>query len=150
MTLNQQRDDFWRTKTLDEMDHQEWESLCDGCGKCCVIQLENEETNQLFYTDVACQLLDISLCRCQSYSNRQEIVPSCMMLTKDNVRQCAEFAPETCAYRLLVEGKDLYPWHPLISGDKNSVHEAGISVKGKVISEKNIDSNALEDRIIDF
>jgi len=148
MTANPQP--FWQTKTLEEMNREEWESLCDGCGQCCVIQLENEETNQLFFTDVSCQLLDTKTCRCRQYEDRKKIVPTCMVLTVENVRECAEFAPPTCAYRLLVEGKELFPWHPLISGDSNSVHQSGVSVQNKVESEENVDLKHIEDRIIDF
>ena len=141
---------FWQTKTLEEMNREEWESLCDGCGQCCVMQLENEETNQLFFTDVSCHLFDSETCRCTAYKERQMHVPTCMVMTPDNVNECAEYAPPTCAYKLLVEGQDLYSWHPLVSGDPNSVHEAGISVKNKVVSEKDVDLNKLEQRIIDF
>ena len=141
---------FWETKKLNEMNPQEWESLCDGCGQCCVMQLENEETNQLFFTDVACRLFDADTCRCTSYSDRQTYVPTCMVMDVDNVEACAEFAPPTCAYKLLVEGQDLYDWHPLISGDPNSVHQAGVSVRNKVVSENDVDLDNLEERIIDF
>lgn len=141
---------FWKAKKLHEMNTQEWESLCDGCGQCCVMQLENEETNQLFFTDVACRLFDASSCRCTSYEDRQVHVPSCMVMTVDNVEACAEFAPPTCAYKLLAEGQDLYDWHPLISGDAQSVHKAGASVRNKVVSEEEVDLETLEERIIDF
>lgn len=134
------------------MSSQEWESLCDGCGQCCVMQLENEETNQLFFTDVSCKLFDAETCRCTSYEDRQVKVPTCMVMTPENVQECAEFAPPTCAYRLIVQGDDLYPWHPLVSGRSSSVHEVGVSVKNKVTSELNeeVDMNNLEERIIDF
>lgn len=141
---------FWKTKSLDQMTPAEWESLCDGCGQCCVMQLENEETNQLFFTDVACRLFDAGTCRCTSYEDRQTHVPSCMVMSPENVTECAEFAPPTCAYKLLVEGQDLYDWHPLISGNPQSVHQAGISVRNKVTSEVDVDLDNLEDRIIDF
>jgi uncharacterized cysteine cluster protein YcgN (CxxCxxCC family) len=150
MTEPSQTKAFWQTKSLAEMNQEEWESLCDGCGQCCVMQLENEETNQLFFTDVACHLFDAETCRCTSYENRQEKVPTCMVMDKDNVAECAEYAPPTCAYRLLVEGQDLYPWHPLVSGDPNTVHEVGVSVKNKVVSELEVDMENLEERIIDF
>ncbi len=141
---------FLQTKSLAQMTPTEWESLCDGCGQCCVMQLENEETNQLFFTDVACRLFDADTCRCTSYEDRQKHVPSCMVMNPENVAECAEFAPPTCAYKLLVEGQDLYDWHPLISGDPLSVHQAGISVRNKVISELEVDLDNLEERIIDF
>ena len=141
---------FWETKTLAQMTSQEWESLCDGCGQCCVMQLENEETNTLFFTDVACRLFDAETCRCSSYEDRQEHVPSCMVMDMTNIAECVEFAPPTCAYKLLFEGQELYPWHPLISGNNQSVHESGVSVRNKVISEEDLDLDKLEDRIIDF
>jgi len=129
------KNEFWKHKSLSEMSQDEWESLCDGCGQCCVMQLENEETNQLFFTDVSCKLFDAETCKCTSYKDRQVKVPTCMVMTPDNVEECAEFAPPTCAYRLLVQGDDLYPWHPLVSGDPNTVHQVGVSVKNKVTSE---------------
>jgi len=141
---------FWQNKTLDEMTSKEWESVCDGCGQCCVMQLENEETNQLFFTDVACRLFDDQTCQCTSYKDRQTHVPTCMVMNPENVRECAEFAPPTCAYKLLVEGQDLYDWHPLVSKDADSVHNAGISVRNKVVSEEEVDLNNLEERVIDF
>ena len=145
-----QKPPFWQTKSLQEMDSQEWESICDGCGQCCVMQLENEETNQLFFTDVACRLFDADTCQCTSYQDRQTHVPSCMVMNPENVHECAEFAPPTCAYKLLIEGQGLYDWHPLVSKNPNSVHNAGISVKNKVTSENEVDLNKLEERIIDF
>lgn len=148
--MNAKTTPFWQTKTLEEMNEKEWESLCDGCGQCCVFQLENEDTNHLFFTDVACRLFDEKTCQCTSYQDRQVHVPTCMVMSPENVRECAEFAPPTCAYKLLVEGQDLYPWHPLVSGDPNSVHAAGISVKNKVVCETSVDMNNLEQRIIDF
>ncbi len=141
---------FWKTTPLHEMTSEEWESLCDGCGQCCVMQLENEETNQLFFTDVACRLFDADSCQCMSYHDRQKHVPSCMVMNPSNVAECAEFAPPTCAYKLIVEGQDLYDWHPLVSGDPQSVHQAGISVRNKVVSEEDVDIENLEERIIDF
>lgn len=141
---------FWKTKSLVEMNLEEWESLCDGCGKCCLLQLENEETERLYFTDVACDLLDQDTCRCTSYSDRSEKVPTCMVMDKDNVGFCAEFAPPTCAYRLLVEGKDLYDWHPLVSGDPNTVHQQGKSVRNKVISAGEVTEEELENHIVDW
>jgi len=136
---------FWRTKTLDEMSRAEWESLCDGCAKCCLNKLENETTGEIQYTDVACRLLDTELCRCVSYDDRKRFVPDCRILTPSVVRQL-EWLPGTCAYRLIDEGKDLYWWHPLVSGDPETVHQAVVSVRGRVVSER--DTDDLEGRVV--
>jgi len=122
---------FWQTKTLAEMTPAQWESLCDGCGKCCMAKLVDEDTEEIHYTTVACRLFDAATCRCKDYDNRQAQVPDCVRLTPDNVGTLA-WLPGTCAYRLLAEGRPLYDWHPLISGDPMSVHEAGISMFGRV------------------
>ena len=138
---------FWRTKRLDEMSPAEWESLCDGCGRCCLVKLEDEDSGDIHYTDVGCTLLDGTSCRCRSYPSRQEIVPDCVRLTPETVRGL-RWLPPTCAYRLLAEGRDLYWWHPLVSGDPDTVHEAGISVRGRVTSEVDIPAERLEERIV--
>ena len=140
--------DFWESKTLFEMSKGEWESICDGCAKCCLVQLQDEVSNQLVFTDVACDLLDTDSCRCSDYSNRSERVPSCMSMNKDNVEQCAEFAPPSCSYRLLLENKPLPEWHHLRSGDSRSIHLAEASVLGKVRSEASVDSADLEDYVV--
>jgi uncharacterized protein len=126
--------DFWLHKTLDEMTPAEWEALCDGCGKCCLLKLEFEETGELAFTDVSCKLLDTETARCCDYPNRVEHVPDCVKLTAQNVDELS-FMPPSCAYRLLSEGKPLRKWHPLVSGDPDSVHKAGMSVRNRVISE---------------
>ncbi|MGH1542113.1 MAG: YcgN family cysteine cluster protein [Arenicella sp.] len=148
--MTEHSEPFWKTKTLAQMDTDEWESLCDGCGQCCLVQLENEEQGKLFFTDVACHLLDQGTCRCTSYDDRATKVSTCMVMDKDNVAFCAEFAPPTCAYRLLVEGKDLYDWHPLVSGDPETVHQRGVSVQNKVVSANDVDESDLEDHIIEW
>ena len=126
---------FWKTKTLEEMNAAEWESLCDGCGKCCLSKLEDEDTGEIYFTSVGCRLFNAKTCRCRDYENRFAQVPDCVGLTPENVRTIA-WLPSTCAYRLVAEGRDLFPWHPLISGDKNSVHKAGISARGRVTASE--------------
>ncbi|MFG1419057.1 YcgN family cysteine cluster protein [Xanthobacter sp. V0B-10] len=122
---------FWRTTPLAAMNAAQWESLCDGCGRCCLVKLEDEDTGQIAYTDVACRLFDTGSCRCSDYAHRSEKVEDCVRLTPEAVATLS-WLPPTCAYRLLQEGKDLPFWHPLISGDPASVHAAGISVAGRV------------------
>lgn len=137
---------FWETKTLDAMSRAEWESLCDGCGKCCVHKLEDEETGELHPTNVACKLLDRHSGRCTNYKHRRAFVPECVRLTPARLREI-DWLPDTCAYRLLDEGKPLPEWHPLITGDPESVHKAGISVRGWTVSET--DAGELELHIVD-
>ena len=138
---------FWQTKTLAQMSQAEWESLCDGCGRCCLVKLEDEETGDIALTDIACRLLDNQRCKCKKYDTRHEIVPDCVRLTPKNISQL-KWMPKSCAYRLLAEGKDLAWWHPLISGNKETVHQAGISIQGKTVSED--DNLQPEDRIVSW
>lgn len=128
---------FWKTKTLEEMTQKEWESLCDGCGKCCLIKLEDAETKELFYTDVACHMLDAKTCQCKDYKNRRTLVDDCLQLEVDDVEEF-KWLPKSCSYRRLHEGKDLPKWHYLISGDRNMVHEKKMSVKNRVVSETEV------------
>lgn len=125
---------FWETKRLDEMTEAEWESLCDGCGLCCLVRFEDEETLEVIPTRVHCQLFDPERCRCSDYENRKATVPDCIKLTPFNV-EALEWMPRSCAYRRLHEGRGLAAWHPLVSGDPESVHRAGVSVRGETISE---------------
>jgi uncharacterized cysteine cluster protein YcgN (CxxCxxCC family) len=122
---------FWKSKPLEAMSPAEWESLCDGCARCCLVKLEDEDSGEIAYTDVGCTLLDGRSCRCRDYANRQAKIADCVRLTPESVRTLS-WLPPTCAYRLLAEGEDLYWWHPLVSGDPESVHAAGISVQGRV------------------
>jgi uncharacterized cysteine cluster protein YcgN (CxxCxxCC family) len=122
---------FWKTKTLEAMTPAEWESLCDGCGKCCLSKLEDEDTGEIYWTSVGCRLFDAETCRCADYANRLSRVPDCVGLTPQNVRTIS-WLPRTCAYRLVAEGHDLYWWHRLVSGSSETVHEAGISIRGRV------------------
>ncbi|GBU17416.1 MULTISPECIES: YcgN family cysteine cluster protein [Methylobacterium] len=141
---------FWRTKTLETLTPQEWESLCDGCGRCCLIKLEDEDTGEVHHTDIGCTLLDGRRCRCRDYANRQKRVPDCVRLTPEAVRALT-WLPRTCAYRLVRDGQDLYPWHPLVSGRRASVHEAGISVRGRLSgNEEEFDDEEYPDRIVSW
>jgi uncharacterized cysteine cluster protein YcgN (CxxCxxCC family) len=138
---------FWEDKKLDEMTPAEWESLCDGCGRCCLKKLEHESSRKVAYTDVACRLLDRDRCRCKRYSARVELVPDCVELTAVNIQEIP-WLPSTCAYRRLADGQPLEWWHPLVSGDRKTVHEAGISVRGRVTSETDVHPDEIEERVI--
>jgi len=138
---------FWRRKSLAEMTPDEWESLCDGCGKCCLLKLEDEDTGEIVHTDVACRLLDLKTCRCTQYRQRNGLVPSCIVLTPERLAQL-EWMPSTCAYRLVHEGEDLPWWHHLVSGDRRTVHQAGASVRHRVVCETEVAEDDLEDRIV--
>ncbi|MBI3435399.1 MAG: YcgN family cysteine cluster protein [Proteobacteria bacterium] len=141
---------FWQVKSLDAMSDREWESLCDGCGRCCLNKLEEEDSGEIFFTDVACRLLDSHGCKCRDYANRSAVVEDCLRLTPQNIGELA-WLPPTCGYRLVAQGRDLYWWHPLVSGDPTSVHAAGISVRGRVrASEDTVPDEALEDYIVDW
>lgn len=133
---------FWKTKSLEDMSKDEWESLCDGCGRCCLNKLEDEDTGRFIYTRAACKLLDLESCRCTDYPNRARRVPDCVTLTPEVIDGLG-WLPPTCAYRLLDEGKPLPWWHPLVSGRPETVIEAGISVKGQVYPEKGISTDEL-------
>jgi uncharacterized cysteine cluster protein YcgN (CxxCxxCC family) len=144
---------FWKTKSLAQMDEAEWESLCDGCGRCCLHKLRHEEESDgksvgdLSFTNVACRLLDLHSCQCSDYPNRQAKVPDCVSLTPQALRDI-DWLPPSCAYRRLAEGRDLAWWHPLVSGSAQTVHTAGISVRGRAISERR--AGPLEHHIVDW
>ncbi|MDO4687559.1 MAG: YcgN family cysteine cluster protein [Plesiomonas sp.] len=125
---------LWQTKTLDEMTDAEWEALCDGCGQCCLHKLIDADTDELYYTNVACDQLDLHTCQCRNYATRFELEPDCIKLTRENMNTF-EWLPATCAYRLLDEGKGLPAWHPLVSGTPESMHDAGISVRDQCVYE---------------
>ncbi|WP_319410615.1 YcgN family cysteine cluster protein [uncultured Cohaesibacter sp.] len=137
---------FWRTKRLDEMTRAEWESLCDGCARCCLNKLEDWDTGEIIWTNVACSLLDSGSCRCKDYDNRLATVPDCVPLDPETVSSLS-WLPPTCAYRLLDEGYDLYWWHPLVSGDPDTIHQAGISVRGRVVSEDGMEVEDYENHL---
>lgn len=135
---------FWREKSLAAMSPSEWESLCDGCGKCCLHKIR-ETDGSLRMTNVSCRLLDTKSCRCSNYPRRKALVHDCVVLTPATV-STIDWLPATCAYRLIDEGKDLPAWHPLVSGDPTSVHTAGISMRDRCISER--DAGPLQDHVI--
>lgn len=139
---------FWRSKTLEEMTAAEWESLCDGCGRCCLVKLEDEDTGRIHATDIGCRLFDAGTCRCRDYPNRSASVPDCVTLTPHAVRTLS-WLPPSCAYRLVAEGRDLPWWHPLVSGDPETVVTAGVSVRGKVhANEDEVAEEEIVERIV--
>lgn len=139
---------FWKEKPLLEMSDDQWESLCDGCGQCCVWKFEDEDSSEILYTDIRCQLFDDANCRCTNYTQRNKLVPECMDIRSFSDKQYA-WLPETCAYRLLHEGKPLLPWHHLICGDKNAVHEASVSLQHKTVCGEQFTEEDIVRHIID-
>ncbi|PVA09903.1 YcgN family cysteine cluster protein [Pelagivirga sediminicola] len=140
---------FWEDTPLTRMTRPEWEALCDGCGKCCMNKLEDEDTGEVVLTRVACRLFDDTTCRCAQYPIRHQFVPECIVLKPTNMDANLYWMPETCAYKLLWQGKKLYDWHPLISGDPQSVHDAGVSMQSRTIPEFEVDEDDWEDHIIE-
>ncbi len=141
---------FWETKPLTALTAEEWESLCDGCGKCCLVKLEDEDApDVVYFTDVACRLLDLATCRCTDYANRARRVPACLRLGPDRLEALA-LMPPSCAYRRVAEGRGLPDWHHLVSGDRSAIHRVGRSVRGRVVSEGEVAVDALEDRLVDW
>lgn len=140
---------FWKIKKLSDMTHEEWESLCDNCAQCCLVKLEDEDTGEVYQTNVVCRLLDIDQCRCTAYEKRSIHVPSCVKITPTNITDFW-WLTETCAYKRIAEGKELEHWHHLNSGDMQTVHLEGISVKDKVVSENHVHPDELEDYIVEW
>lgn len=138
---------FWETKSLAEMTEAEWEALCDGCARCCLHKLEDIDTGQLAYTGIRCRYLIESACRCSDYPNRSKLMPNCIPLRRADVAGLT-WLPGTCAYRLLAAGEPLPRWHPLISGRAESVHEAGISIRGKTVSDEFVHPDGYDEHII--
>ena len=143
------RDAYWERVPLKSMTPKEWEALCDGCGRCCLNKLEDPDTGEVALTRVACRLFDDETCRCAQYEVRKNLVPECISLTQKTIEEHAYWLPNTCAYKLLWQGKALYDWHPLISGRAESVDEAGVSVKGLTVPEFDVDEDDWEDHIIE-
>lgn len=148
MEINKVEQPWWESKSLEQMTHEEWESLCDGCGKCCLVKLQDAENERIYFTDVACTLLDCETGRCRDYANRQEQVPDCVKLGKDNLDDLAWMPPD-CAYRRLYEHKPLLSWHPLRTGNPNSTNEVGAGVAGMpLVSEADVTDEELEEHVV--
>jgi hypothetical protein len=139
--------DFWHRKPLAELDAGEWERVCDGCGRCCLLKLRDDDSGEVRFTRVACRLLDTHSCRCRDYSRRQELVADCVPMTLEHVHSL-DYLPTTCAYRLLAEGRPLPGWHPLVTGDPDSVHAAGMSVRGRVLGEDAVHPDGLHEHVV--
>lgn len=142
------RPQFWETVPLDDMTRPEWEALCDGCGKCCMNKLEDDETGEVAFTRVACRLFDDATCQCSKYPIRHQFVPECIVMTPETIERHMYWLPTTCAYRLLYQGEPLYNWHPLITGDASSTLAAGVSMAGMTVSETTVDDDDWEEHII--
>jgi uncharacterized cysteine cluster protein YcgN (CxxCxxCC family) len=149
--MPQQKNDlpFWKKKSLAELSKDEWESLCDCCGRCCLCKVEYEDTGEVYYTDIACKYLDDKTCQCREYERSASLVSDCLKLSPEDVKGFF-WLPKTCAYRLVAEGRDLEKWHVLLSSDPESVHRAGISVRDRVVKEKSVSEDDIEDHIIDW
>jgi uncharacterized cysteine cluster protein YcgN (CxxCxxCC family) len=143
------RPEFWRSHALEDLTRAEWEALCDGCAKCCLIKLEDEDTGEVAYTNISCRLLDQGTCRCGNYALRRQLVRGCVVLDRDNLESVLPWMPRTCAYRLVQEGRDLEPWHPLISNDPESVHRAGVSLRGRMVAEFEVGEEDWQEFVIE-
>ena len=143
------RPNYWKTVPMEKMNRQEWEALCDGCGKCCLNKLEDEDTGEVALTNVACRLLDDATCLCSQYDIRHQFVPECIVLTPKTILDNLYWLPQTCAYRQVHEKRPLYDWHPLISDNSETVHLAGVSMQYRTLSEFDIADEDWEDHIIE-
>ncbi|PHS17522.1 MAG: hypothetical protein COA86_09525 [Kangiella sp.] len=148
MTKINKQDRFWETIPFDQLDQKQWESLCDGCGQCCAHKLQDDETEEVFLTNVVCQYLDHQTCHCSVYENRHQYVPDCIKITPENAKTL-NWIPETCAYRLVANGKPLPEWHPLVVGDRASTKQANMTILNKVISEEDVEMDDLEDYLVE-
>ena len=140
---------FWERKPLTALNRREWELLCDGCARCCLLKMEDEETGQLYYTRIVCRHLNLDTGRCGVYAQRTRLVPTCHRLSADTLEQIY-FMPRTCAYRLLAEGKPLPPWHPLVAGNREQMQQAGITLQGRVLSERYVHPDGWDEHVIDW
>jgi len=147
MTINTETR-FWENTPLDKLDAKQWESICDGCAQCCAHKLQNNETEEIFLTNVVCQYLDSDKCQCRVYEERNNFVPDCIQVTANNAKALT-WMPDTCGYKLLAQGKSLPDWHPLITGDALSTQKANMTVQQKVICEKDINIDDLEDYLVE-
>jgi uncharacterized cysteine cluster protein YcgN (CxxCxxCC family) len=147
--LTQSSSQYWKSKPLSELSSEEWENLCDGCGKCCLLKLEDEDTGDIAYTRLHCKLFDPATCQCKDYQNRKKHVPECVKLTPDKINEL-HWMPSTCAYRVIAEGGDLPEWHHLVCGDRNAIHKAGKSVLGQTVAEDHVFEGNEVDWIIDW
>ena len=143
------RDRFWEEFDLADMSHEEWEALCDGCGKCCVLKFTDEDSNELYYTSIACRMFNLATCRCKHYEARTKLVKDCIVLTVDNLPEHHDWLPSNCAYRLLYEGRKLFDWHPLISKNPDSVRNSGHSVANLVVPEYEVDIQDIANFVMD-
>lgn len=142
------RPEFWTQIPIEDLTRPEWEALCDGCGKCCLNKIEDEDTGEVELTRIACKLLDDATCQCSKYATRHQYVPECIVMTPKTLQDNMYWLPQTCAYRLIYEGRDLFDWHPLISGEATSVHAAGVSMVGRTVNETTVPDDAWDDHII--
>lgn len=143
------RPEFWRRFPLESLPRAEWEALCDGCGKCCLIKLEDADSGAIAYTSLACRLLDTATCRCGNYALRRQFVTDCVVLDRDSLEEALRWMPLTCAYRLVADGEDLPDWHPLVSGDPETVHAAGVSLRGRMTPEYEVAEDDWEDYVLE-
>ncbi len=149
MSTEDIRPKFWENYPLEDLTKAEWEALCDGCGRCCVLKLEDEDSGKIAFTNISCRLFDETTCTCGQYVLRKQMVAGCVALTPENISRHAYWMPASCAYRLLFEEQPLRDWHPLVSGNRNKMEKDGISMRGKVVAEYDVDQDDLEDYIIE-